>query len=445
MCVAACLAGQSAVAQSSQAGPSTLTLPGALEQALQHRPLLTTDAERIQAAGARVQQARAALRPRVDLQATVSEGLPGAPQVFIGGLAGSPFKKRVGGSVTVTQTLLDFGRTRSTVLSRRADETASREALQADQNRVVLEVQQAYLQALQSRRLVAVNKQILEQRRLVVRQSATFQENGLASRVDVDLAQLNVSQAELAVVNAENELQEAYAALAAAMGAPVDPAVALEDVLDEKLASRDAGGLSIPATLDEAVAQALANRPELRQSETQARAFDHLADAARASKRPLLNVIGSVGKVHPGPLIENSDKPYAVALIFSAPLFTGGLIEAQVEEARRNAAAARGSRGELEQQIRQQVVSTFANLRASRERVKVATEQMATAADAMSLATQRYQAQLGSIVELTQAQVAYATAQNDLVRTHYDLELARAALGFATGQRLAGGKAGAKQ
>ena len=47
--------------------------------------------------------------------------------------------------------------------------------------------------------------------------------------------------------------------------------------------------------------------------------------------------------------------------------------------------------------------------------------------------------------QMTQSQVAYATAQNDLVRAHYDLELARAALGFATGQRVVGSGAGVKQ
>jgi outer membrane protein TolC len=59
--------------------------------------------------------------------------------------------------------------------------------------------------------------------------------------------------------------------------------------------------------------------------------------------------------------------------------------------------------------------------------------QLVRAQDALSLATQRYQAQLGSIVELDQAQIAFATAQNDFVTAEYDRELARAALAFAIG------------
>ncbi len=422
-----------ALAAQEAPGAASLDLSSAVETALRRRPLLEADSERIAAERARVTQAQAALRPRVDLQANASEGLPGAPQIFIGGLAGSPFKQYVGGSVTVVQTLLDFGRTRSNVRSRRANVQASEEVLQADRNRVVLEVQRAYLQALQARRLVGVNRQILEQRRLVARQTRTLMENGMASRVDVDLVELNVSQGELALVRAENELAEAYASLSAAMGTPVGSGTTLQEVVVERPAAGTPEAAPNPP-LDETLAVALRSRPELRQAEAQAQSFDHQAEAARASKRPLLNFIGSVGKVNPGPLIEDSDKPYAVSLVLTAPLFTGGLIEAQVEEARRSAAALRSGRSELENQVRQQVVSTLANLRAAEESVRVAQAQQATAQDALSLATQRYQAQLGSVVELSQAQVAYALAQNDLVRAQYNRELARAALDFATGR-----------
>lgn len=409
---------------------SSLSLDAAIRQALQQRPLLAADASRAAAARSRVEQARAPLRPRVDLQFSASEGLPGAPQVFIGGLAGSPFKKRVGGSVTLTQTLLDFGRARAAIRTRQAEALASNQVLQADRNRVVLEVRQAYFQALQAQRLLKVNEQILEQRRLVARQARTLMENGLASRVDVDLAEVQVSQAELALVSARAEIQTAFAALASALGQPVSTSTGLEE-----LPSGGAGaeGSALPEA-EAAVSAALRDRPELRQLEAQVTASESQIAGARAGKRPLLNGLASVGKVNPGPLIENSDKPYAVAVVLQFPLATGGLVEAQVEEARHNAEAARSGRAELENQVRQQVVSAVANMTASEEALKVAQVQLTRAEDALSLSTQRYQVQLGSIVELGQAQVAYATAQNDLIRARFDRELARAAYEFAVGR-----------
>lgn len=419
-----------AAAQPAAATAGALTLPDAIAEALRQRPLLAADASRAAAARFRVDQARAGLRPRLDLQFSASDGLPGAPQVFIGGLAGSPFKKRIGGSVTLTQTLLDFGRTRSNVRARQAEVAVSEQALRADRQQVVLEVQQAYLQALQAQRLVQVNEQIREQRRLVARQAETLRANGLASRVDVELAEVQVSQAELAVVNARNDVETGFAALSAAMGRPAPSTVPLGDIAG--------GGEGAVVDIERAIADALKNRPELRQLDAQVGAEESRIAAARAGKKPLLNALASVGKVNPGPLIKDSDDAYAVAVVLAFPLFTGGLVEGQVGEAKRNAAAARSQRDELANQVRRQVVSTVANLTASEQSLRVARLQLTRAQDALNLSTQRYQAQLGSIVELSQAQAVFATAQNDLIRAQYDRELARAALDFATGRTPAG-------
>jgi outer membrane protein len=147
-----------------------------------------------------------------------------------------------------------------------------------------------------------------------------------------------------------------------------------------------------------------------------------------------VNGVASVGKIIP-PEIAPDDKPYAVGVALTVPIFTGGLVAGQVDEARRQAAAARAGRDELANQIRQQVASALANLAASEESLRVAQAARVRAQDLLSLATQRYRAQLGNIIELNQAQVEFATAQNDYVRALYDREVARAALDFAVGRR----------
>jgi outer membrane protein len=434
---------------------SALTLDAAVQEAVRQRPLLAGDSERVAAARARVTQARAGLLPHIDLQGSATDGPLGAPPLGLGGLAGTPIKKHTGGSLNLVQTLLDFGRTHNLVEARRAETTASEETLRADRNRVALDVQQAYLQALQALRLRDVDQQILEQRQLVARQAATLQQNGLASRVDVDLAEFNVSQAQLAVTRAQNGIETAFAALGTAIGRPVPSTTALADAAHEAgvrgqgSGVREGKGKEEPdvgpspltpdlSRLEESVAAALRDRPELGQAAAQVRAAGYREAAARAGKRPLLTGVGSVGKINPVPLFESSDKPYAVGIALSIPIFTGGLVEGQVEEARQNAAAARTDLEELTHQIRQQVTSALSNLSTSQASLQVAQAQRVQAADALSLATQRYQARLGSIVELTQAQVNDAAAENDFIQALYDQELARAALEYALGRGYAG-------
>src|SRR5262249_44003786 len=214
------------------------------------------------------------------------DGPLGAPPMGLGGLVGTPIKKHTGGSLNLVQTLLDFGRTRSTVHARREEAAVSAETLHADQNRVTLDAQQAYLQTLQSRRLLEVNRQILEQRQLVARQAETLRQNGLASRVDVDLAELNVSQAQLAVVRAQNDVETAFAALSSAIGRQIPSTTALEDVVPASPPTPPTPTPSAPAPstvapvpappLDQSITEARRGRPELRHAAPQARTYGGL-------------------------------------------------------------------------------------------------------------------------------------------------------------------------
>src|SRR5207302_3621853 len=95
------------LAQEPAKPPAPLTLSAAIAEALRQRPLLAADQERTGAARARVTQAEAALRPRVDFQGSVTDGPLGAPPLGLGGVVGTPEKKHAGASVNLVQTLLD--------------------------------------------------------------------------------------------------------------------------------------------------------------------------------------------------------------------------------------------------------------------------------------------------------------------------------------------------
>ena len=431
-----------------------LTLEAAIAEAQRGRPLLQLGQERIGLARARITEARSRLRPQIDFEGGLVDGPTTVPPSGLRGPSGSVFTEHATAALNLVQTLLDFGRTHSLVRARKAELGQSREALEADRNQVTLDVTRGYLQALQARRLLDVNRQIVQQRLLVVRQAETLLQNGLASRVDVDLARLNVSQAELSVVRAQNDLENAYALLSQAVGRVVPSNTPLHDPLagtEVPVPALDTPGPATPVPassavpvpdLETAIANAQRDRPELRAATAQLRAAGYLVSAAKAEKRPLVAAVGSVGKLNAQPLFDTQDQPYAVGLAVTIPVFTGGQLESQVEQARRNAGIAQAQLNELANTVRQQATSAVANLATANEAVRVAEAQLTQATDALKLATGRYQSQLGSIVELSQAQVAYATAQNDLIRARYERELARAALTFALGggSTPAGGK-----
>jgi outer membrane protein TolC len=72
------LCGSAVQGAAPPATPGTLTLSDVVTEALRQRPLLAADAEKVAAATARITQARAPLLPRLDIQASATDGPLGA-------------------------------------------------------------------------------------------------------------------------------------------------------------------------------------------------------------------------------------------------------------------------------------------------------------------------------------------------------------------------------
>lgn len=425
-----------ASAAGAQSAGETLSLEAAELRAQKERPLLAAQEERVEAARARIRQSRAGLMPRLEVEGTATDGPLGAPPLGLGGVTGTPIKKHTGGSLNLLLTVFDWGRTANRVRAGKAEVLASQEQLAATRLRVRLEVRQAFLAALEAIQRLETGRRIQRQREQMARQARARVENGLASRVEQDLAEVGVSEAHLAIVEAEAAQARAYAALSTSIGAPVAPGTPLLDpvaVTGELLAPQPPAAPILP-NVEEAYQTALQARPEMKRSLAEISALQAMESAARAGRRPQLFGVGSVGKVNAVPLFEPGDKPWAVGIALRVPIFTGGLVEGQVEEARRNVKSSQALRQELANQIREQVTGAVANLRAASQALDVAHVQLRAARDALSLATQRYEAQLGSIVELGQAQAAEATASFEWLRARYEREAALAVLSYALGE-----------
>ena len=114
------------------------------------------------------------------------------------------------------------------------------------------------------------------------------------------------------------------------------------------------------------------------------------------------------------------------------PLFTGFLIENQIQEAKALKAAAEAASLNIEQALTQQVTNSYLDTVSFAQQIKLGEEQVKTAQQALSLAKQRYKLGLGSIVEVTQAEVALTAAQTRLAEAQYDYKIAEVTLAYAS-------------
>ncbi len=124
---------------------------------------------------------------------------------------------------------------------------------------------------------------------------------------------------------------------------------------------------------------------------------------------------------------------WAAGGLVSMPIFTGGLIDGQIREATAQHAAALAQSTSIEQALTQQVTNAYLDTVTFAQQIKLGEEVVKTAQEAVQLAKQRYKLGLGSIVEVTQAELGLTAAQTKLAEAQYDYKIAEVTLAYASG------------
>lgn len=424
----------------AQEPPPPLTLDQAFASALKQHPALQQSEAQVGAAKARTQQARAGMMPSLVLQGTATDGplgapafgpignpaLYGAPPLSVQGMAGDPVKKQFGGGLNITQTLFDFGRTQHLVAARKGLAAAAEQDAEAQQAMVLLGVQQAYLNVLRAQQSASVLQQNRKQREDTVAQARIFVEGQLKSGVDLQIAESDLSEAEVALIAAQNDVHSAFAALNNAMG---------ETKLTEyKLTPLPAANPSdtSPQTVEQAITLALAHRPETRSAALLHQAADQSVKGVRSELQPRVDAIASLGVVNPSGVIQNS-KNYAVGMAVSIPLYTGGLVEGRIAEEKQKRDVVIAQEKEIAETIKLQVTQAWLSLQTQQAQVRAAQAAVASTDASLQLASERYRLQLNTLVELTDAEALSVRARALLVNAQYGVDQAQAALDWAVG------------
>ncbi len=402
--------------------PRPLTLAHAEQIALQQHPRIGSATFAAQAAKSAAAEARAPLYPQLAGNFT-SVGAEHSSTLAAGAIQTSSLYSRVAAGVTLSQLVTDFGRTSN--LSAAANLRASAQEQLTGNTRaaVLVEVDQAYYQALASDTVLRVSQAVVENRRLTLRQVRALAQSSLKSTLDVSFAEVALSEAELALVRAENDVQAGRARLVAAMGtAQTDPF----ELVDEPL---PAAPESNPDTV---VAQALQQRPDLAAVRLSRDAAHRFAQAERDLNRPTISLMGVAGGLPAGdPRLQSTYS--AAGVNVNVPIFNGNLYSARHTEAELRAQAADRDVEDLAIQVSEQSRVAWLEANTAFRGLDVTARLVAQAEQSLRLAQTRYDNGLGSIVELNQAQLSQVSAEIAAAGAKYEYLSRRAALTFVTG------------
>jgi outer membrane protein len=414
------------------AGVMRLTRTQAEQLALRNNPRINIGRLLALAQHQIYREARAAELPNFNGAITAVDANEGS-RVGAGALNAPRLLEHAGAGVTLSQLLTDFGRTTNLVSSAKLREKAQNANALANAEDIVLATDQAFYNALQAQALLKVAQQTVATRQSVEHQIDELAKNKLKSNLDLSFAEVNLSQAKLLQLDAQNNVDSTIAALAAVLG--FDTRVAFE------LGDEDAEPPAPPTDVDGLIRTAIQQRPDLLALNYDAQAAEKFRRAQRDQLLPAISALGIAGgsPVRPdcfGGCFPNyfiSSWYGAIGVNMSIPIFNGFLLSAQASEANYRAQAAAENTRDLRDGIVRDVRTAWLAANTAYQRVGVTAELAKEADLSLNLAQSRYQLGLGSIVELSQAQLQQADAAIGNVNAQYQYRLTLSTLNFETG------------
>ena len=410
-------------ATSSQAqNLEKLTLQEAEQIAIRNHPRIQAAVNLASAAKAQVTQARSAYYP------TVYGSLTGAyaesnSRIAAGVLNNPIIYDRYANGVTISQLVTDFGRTHELVTSSNLRAQAEQESVVTSTADVLLQVDQSYFATLKAQSVLAVAEETVKARQLASEQVTELAKNKIRSDLDVNFANVNLAQAQLLLIQSQNDLQSSFARLSATLG--------YSDQRVFQLADQPAPAAP-PADVSVLIQQALRDRPELVGQRFTVGSSESYAKAERDLKLPTVSALGAAGLV---PYNQAPLAPRYAAAGFNVniPIFNGHLFSALQSEATSRAQAENQYLRDLQNQIVRDVQTTWLNANSAFQRLSVTERLLNQANQALDLAQSRYSLGLSSIIELSQAELNQTEARIEQASAIYDYQAQYSFLNYQLG------------
>lgn len=325
-------------------------------------------------------------------------------------------------SFNLSQNIFDFGKTATNVKIQRFNLDSSRSDLENVTDQIIFNVKQAYYGVLLAKRNRDVAAETVKQFELHLEQSKGFYKVGTKPKFDVTKAEVDLSNAKLNLIKAENALRVARVTLNNTMGITVAPEYHVVDNLTFK---------KYEIEFVRVLEMAYTNRPDLRSIIAKKEAAGESIELVKKDYYPSLS--GNASYNWSGTKVTSLDNGWSIGATLTFPLFSGFLTKYQVEESKANLNVLKANEESLRQSVLLEVQQAYLNLQDAEERIPTAELVVRQAEENLDIANGRYAAGVGNPIEVTDAQVAHTNAKTSYIQALYDYKVAQASIEKAMG------------
>ncbi len=308
----------------------------------------------------------------------------------------------------------------------------NKEKIRQTEQRVVLRIQETFLNALLAKQSLIVSQQALTQAQAHLEQVRLLFEGGVAADFDLLRAEVQVANLHPEVSEAKNRVPLALAVLKNAIGLPLAKDLEIQGDFDHFISDQ---------VMDLQVAHelALAKRSELRQLAMQVRMQREQIQLTRAALKPKVSLTGNYEwqwQLPDASRLERDDfrDSWVMGIFARMPLFDGGKTSSQVKQVKVNLRQLDIRRAQLVEGIQLQIEQSLLRHREAGERIEASAKTVEQAEKGLHIAEVRYQHGVTTQIEVMDVQVALTRARLNRLKAQYDYALTGVLLQEAIGK-----------
>jgi TolC family type I secretion outer membrane protein len=328
-------------------------------------------------------------------------------------------------SISASQLIYDFGKTGLSNDMQKNSYYASLQDSESVKNSVIYELTQAYMAVLADEEQYEVYKKSVEQYQEQLKRAQAFYDVGTRPKIDVTTAQVNLNNAKLNLIKAQNTLQIAKQRLLNIMG--------IYDRTEDFKLEKQSQLPAMNITLEDALKQAVDKRPDLVSYKLKLESARQNVKLSATGFAPALSASGSYGWNGTEFPIDNEN--WSVGASVNVPIFSGFSTINKIKESKNNLNTAYYNLTEAQQNALLDVRTCYFNLQEAAERIPVADVSREQAQENYNLAVGRYTVGVGNYIEVKDAEVSLSNAKLDYISAVFDYNLAIADLKRAMGTR----------
>lgn len=399
---------------SAMAAPQEISLDDSIAAALKNNSAIKMALTDQQKAEWGIREAKAGTLPSISAGVGGTHG-PDSPA--------SPDGNSYNSSLKLNWTLYSGGRTEGLINQAKINADSSELNVAKTQQQIKLDATTAYYNVLQTRNMVNVNQEMVNNLTEHLKKVQAQYDVGVVAKSDVLRSEVELVNAQQTLTKAQNSFDLAMSTLNNTMGMPLDT----ENTLKDELAYTQTD-----ITVADAIAQAAANRPELQQSQLGIESAQQGVKIADSNSKPTVTFSAAEG--WSGNDFPGDKNNWSMNMMANWNIFDSGLTNAKVKQAKSSLDKAHEQDTQTRNSVELEVRQAYLSMKEAETRIGATQVAVDKATEDLKIAQTKYYAGVGTNLDVIDAQLALTQSKTNYTQALYDYNVNKAKLQKAIGQ-----------